>query len=126
MYPYYVKLRHPGSSCDISLHEHHGQEFAYVLDGQVTFVTILNGERVTETLVAGDTCFIDSTVPHRLLGMGLSPYDESSAEIIDIYWCPLGESYLFEDDKSGDRTSSENLAAADGLDFYAYSSDDRH
>jgi transcriptional regulator with XRE-family HTH domain len=116
MYPYYVKLRHPGSNYDISLHEHHGQEFAYVLNGQVTLITVLNGERVTETLVAGDTCFIDSTVPHRFLGMGLSPYDESSAEIIDVYWCPLGESYLFEDDKSGDRKSSEECAAVDGLD----------
>lgn len=97
MYPYYVKLRHPGSG-DISLHEHHGQEFAYVLNGQVTLVTLLNGQRVSETMAAGDTCFIDSTVPHRFLGKGLSPYEESSAEIIDVYWCPLGESYLFEED----------------------------
>lgn len=101
MYPYYVKLRHPGQGYDITLHEHHGQEFVYVLNGQVTLVTILNGKRVTEKMVAGDSCFIDSTVPHRFLGMGLSPYDESSAEIIDIYWCPLGESYLFEDHRSG-------------------------
>jgi mannose-6-phosphate isomerase-like protein (cupin superfamily) len=107
MFPYYVKLRHPGHRYDISLHEHHGQEFVYVLNGQVTLVTILNGKRVTETMVAGDTCFIDSTVPHRFLGMGLSPYDESSAEIIDVYWCPLGESYLFEDDRSGDGSGQE-------------------
>ena len=97
MYPYYVKLRHPGGN-NISLHEHHGQEFAYVLNGQVTLVTLLNGQRVSETLSAGDKCFIDSTVPHRLLGMGLSPYEQSNAVIIDVYWFPLGESYLFEDD----------------------------
>ena len=59
---------------------------------------ILDGERITERLSAGDTCFIDSTVPHRFLGTGLSPYEKSSAEVIDVYWCPLGESYLFEDD----------------------------
>jgi transcriptional regulator with XRE-family HTH domain/quercetin dioxygenase-like cupin family protein len=104
MYPYYVKLRHPDGG-NITLHEHHGQEFAYVLNGRVTLVTLLNGKRVTETLTAGDTCLIDSTVPHRFLGMGLSPYDESSAEIIDVYWCPLGESYLFDDNAAEEQVS---------------------
>jgi mannose-6-phosphate isomerase-like protein (cupin superfamily) len=95
MHPYYVKLRHSGPH-DVTLHEHHGQEFVYVLNGEVTLITILDGERITERLSAGDTCFIDSTVPHRFLGTGLSPYEKSSAEVIDVYWCPLGESYLFE------------------------------
>lgn len=97
MFPYYVKHRYPKGQ-SITLHEHHGQEFTYVLNGEVTLVTVLEGKRVTETLSAGDACFIDSTVPHRFIGLGLSPYDDSSAEIIDVFWCPLGESYLFEDD----------------------------
>jgi len=97
MYPYYVKLRPPGNET-LSLHEHHGQEFVYVLNGEVTLITVLGGKRVTETLVAGDACFIESAVPHRFVGMGLSPYGESIAEVIDVYWCPLGESYLFDDD----------------------------
>jgi transcriptional regulator with XRE-family HTH domain len=95
MHPYYVKLQHSGPR-DVTLHEHHGQEFVSVLTGEVTLITILDGERITERLSAGDTCFIDSTVPHRFLGTGLSPYEKSSAEVIDVYWCPLGESYLFE------------------------------
>ncbi|MCU1237836.1 MAG: transcriptional regulator, MerR family [Candidatus Solibacter sp.] len=106
MFPYYVKLRHPGKHHPLSLHEHHGQEFIYVLNGEVTLVTLLDGERCSETLVAGDSCFIDSTVPHRFVGMSLSPYDEASAEIIDVYWCPLGEGYLFK----------ENQAEIDGQD----------
>ena len=99
MLPYYVKLRLP-SQYDLTLHEHHGQEFAYVVAGEVTLVTIVDGKRVSERMAAGDVCFIDSTVPHRFLGQGVSPYgDESSAEIIDVFWCPLGESYLFEDER---------------------------
>ena len=99
MFPYYVKLRYSGGM-NISLHEHHGQEFLYVLNGEVTLLTVCEGQRVEERLSAGDACFIDSTVPHRFLGKGLSPYDSSSAEVIDVYWCPLGESYLFADDEA--------------------------
>ena len=94
IHPYYAKL--PASSDpSLVLHEHHGQEFVYVLNGQVTLVTMEDGQRVTATLSAGDSCFIDSTVPHGFVGDGLNPYERSSAEIIDIFWCPLGESYLF-------------------------------
>lgn len=94
MYPYYARLRCP-PGVTASLHEHHGQEFVYVVNGEVTLLTLLEGERITRRLSAGDICFIDSTVPHRFLGMGVSPYEESRAEVIDVYWCPLGESYLF-------------------------------
>lgn len=100
MYPYYVKLRSPAPH-SATLHEHHGQEFIYVLNGEVTLTTLVDGERHSEKLSAGDSCFIDSTVPHRFFGMGLSPYDESSAEIVDVYWCPLGETYLFEENRVG-------------------------
>ena len=99
MYPYYVRLPlQPGESARLS--EHHGQEFVYVLNGQVQLQTIEGGTRVVHTLSAGDSCFLDSTVPHRLVGDGLSPYGESAAEIIDVFWCPLGESYLFTDGAS--------------------------
>jgi hypothetical protein len=97
---YVIKPRIPAHHAP-TLHEHHGQEFVYVLNGEVTLNTLVDGKRYSEKLVAGDTCFIDSTVPHRFLGVGLSPYDESSAEMIDVYWCPLGESYLFEENRGG-------------------------
>jgi transcriptional regulator with XRE-family HTH domain/uncharacterized cupin superfamily protein len=96
MHPYYAKLP-TSSDPPVILREHHGQEFLYVLNGQVTLVTVQDGERVNATLAAGDSCFIDSTVPHAFVGVGLNPYEESSAEVIDIFWCPLGESYLFAD-----------------------------
>jgi hypothetical protein len=79
------------------MHEHHGQEFVYVLTGEVKLVTVLDGQDVTETLSAGDSCLIDSTIPHQFVGVGLNPYQAAGAEIIDVFWCPLGENYLFFD-----------------------------
>ncbi len=111
MYPYYVKLHHPGEYPK-TLHEHHGQEFAYVLSGEVTLETIQNSERIQIILSAGDMCFIDSTVPHRFVGTGASPYEESWAEVIDVFWCPLGESYLFNGDETGRVSSEKSITAS--------------
>lgn len=113
MHPYYVKLLRPQRN-GVPLHEHHGQEFVYVVKGEVSLVTILEGERVTQTLSAGDMCFIDSTVPHRFIGMGVSPFEESSAEVIDVFWCPLGESYLFSEDPT--RAPDDEVSTAAGHD----------
>ena len=49
-----------------------------------------------DVLHAGDSCYIDSTVPHLLRSWTRNPYSETSAEVIDVFWCPLGESYLFD------------------------------
>jgi transcriptional regulator with XRE-family HTH domain len=95
MYPYYGKLR-PSKESLPTLYERHGQEFAYVLNGEVTLHTLEDGNRITERLSAGDSCFLDSTVPHRFVGVELSPYEHSGAEVINVFWCPLGENYLFE------------------------------
>lgn len=97
MHPYHAKLRQP-EGAEASLHVHHGQEFVYVVKGEVKLVTLVDGQPTTQMLAAGDMCFIDSTVPHRFIGMGVSPFEESSAEVIDVFWCPLGESYLFSED----------------------------
>jgi transcriptional regulator with XRE-family HTH domain/uncharacterized cupin superfamily protein len=97
MYPYHVTLPDPGAA-PVHLHEHHGQEFIYVLKGQVKLFTVLDGEDHVETLSAGDSCFIDSTAPHRFVSANFNPYDgNSTADVIDVLWCPLGESYLFLD-----------------------------
>jgi transcriptional regulator with XRE-family HTH domain len=97
MHPYYVKVaRHDRSPA--AMHEHYGQEFIYVLNGEVTLLTIVNGEPFTETLIAGDACFIDSTVPHRFLGAHVNPFEPLNAEVIDVFWSPLGENYLFHDE----------------------------
>jgi transcriptional regulator with XRE-family HTH domain/quercetin dioxygenase-like cupin family protein len=118
MHPYYVKLGQR-TRPDASLHVHHGQEFIYVVKGEVSLVTILDGCRTAHTLSSGDMCFIDSTVPHRFVGMGVSPFEESSAELIDVFWCPLGESYLFAEEGAGtsevgDRSDGPVVASAAG------------
>jgi transcriptional regulator with XRE-family HTH domain len=99
MYPYHVTLPDPGSG-PIHLHEHHGQEFIYVLKGQVKLLTVLDGSQCAETLSPGDACFIDSTVPHQFVSANLNPFDaDATADVIDVFWCPLGEGYLFLDDR---------------------------
>jgi transcriptional regulator with XRE-family HTH domain/quercetin dioxygenase-like cupin family protein len=102
MYPYYVTVTGQGSR-QVTMHEHHGQEFVYVLNGEVTLVTRLHGNKIFETLSRGDSCFLDSTVPHRFIAATPSPYRNSSAELLDVFWCPLGEDYLFVADATRGR-----------------------
>lgn len=89
MHPYYVRTspRHGGTA---TLHEHHGQEFVFVLSGSVELRTIQDGRHVSRELTAGDACFIDSAVPHRFVGTGFG-----RSELIDVFWSGLGEDYLF-------------------------------
>jgi transcriptional regulator with XRE-family HTH domain/uncharacterized cupin superfamily protein len=94
MYPYHLTFPDEQGRSP-RLHEHHGQEFLYVLSGQVKLFTTLDGDEVVESLSPGDSCLIDSTVPHQFVGAGVNPYQASEAEAIDVFWCPLGESYLF-------------------------------
>ena len=86
----------------LTIREHNGQVFVYVLNGGVKLLTVLAGKPVAETLSAGDSCFIDATVPHRFVGLRLSPFEQRNAEVISIFWCPLGETYLFDDGPAGD------------------------
>lgn len=111
MHPYYVKLRQPQEP-GTSLHEYHGQEFVYVLRGEVSLVTIVDGQHTMQRLLPGDMCFIDSTVPHRFIGTAVSPFEDSSAEVIDVFWCPLGESYLFSDESNRPADGVEHAGAA--------------
>jgi mannose-6-phosphate isomerase-like protein (cupin superfamily) len=95
MYPYFLRLL----NVDIEMllhHEHHGQEFIYVLEGELELTTY-SGDRAPEILRAGDACYLDSTVPHLLRSWTRNPYSETSAEVIDVFWCPLGEDYLFRE-----------------------------
>jgi hypothetical protein len=93
MHPYYVQVKANGSQ-PIRPLGHHGQEFIYVLDGEVELVTYGESEQV-ELLRAGDSVFLESSIPHILRGHSRNPYAETSAEIIDVLWSPLGEDYLF-------------------------------
>lgn len=95
MHPYYVRVM-ARSEEPVSLHEHHGQEFVFVLNGEATLVTIQDGEEIRHVLSAGDSCFIDSAVPHRFVSTGLSPYGLPHTELIDVFWTGLGKDYLFK------------------------------
>lgn len=96
MFPYLIGI--PNVDIDaLTFHEHHGQEFIYVLDGRVEFTTYVEDRQVHETLHPGDSCYIDSSVPHLVRGETRNPYSDTSAQIICIFWCPLGEKYIFED-----------------------------
>jgi transcriptional regulator with XRE-family HTH domain len=96
MYPYLVRI--PNEEMDeVSLHEHHGHEFIYVLEGELELTTFAEERQVSEILRAGDSCYLDSSVPHVVRGRTRNPFAETSAQVIDLFWCPLGERYLFED-----------------------------
>jgi mannose-6-phosphate isomerase-like protein (cupin superfamily) len=95
MYPYFLRLLNVDLETLVH-HEHHGQEFIYVLEGELELTTY-SGDSTPEILRAGDACYLDSTVPHLLRSWTRNPYSETSAEVIDVFWCPLGEDYLFRE-----------------------------
>ena len=95
MYPYFLRLLNVELET-LTLHEHHGQEFMYVLEGELELVTYAGSRRVLEVLRPGDSCYLDSTVPHLLRSSTRNPYCETSAAVIDVFWSPLGEDYLFD------------------------------
>ena len=43
---------------------HSGEEFMYVLEGQLEVTTYAEEKKVTEILRPGDSCYIDASVPH--------------------------------------------------------------
>jgi transcriptional regulator with XRE-family HTH domain/quercetin dioxygenase-like cupin family protein len=94
MSPYFIQV--PTSDKVAKPHGHHGEEFIYVLSGQLELSVGTGRSLRREILRAGDSCYLDATAPHVLKGRPLNPYDRMSAEVIDLFWCPLGESYLFQ------------------------------
>jgi transcriptional regulator with XRE-family HTH domain len=95
MYPYLNTLTARG--IQPILHEHHGHEFVYVLEGHLKLRVFSDGKERQETLGTGDSCYIDATVPHAFLGEAHNPYADRLAQVVCVFWCPLGEGYLFED-----------------------------
>jgi transcriptional regulator with XRE-family HTH domain/uncharacterized cupin superfamily protein len=96
MFPYLLRILNVDAET-LTLHEHHSQEFIYVLDGEIELITFAEERRVSEMLRAGDSCYLDSTAPHLLRGRTRNPFSQTSAEVIDVFWSPLGEGYLFGD-----------------------------
>lgn len=95
IYPYLVRIRNIDMQTLVP-HDHHGQEFVYVLSGEIELVSYVEDMKVGAVLGPGDSCYLDSTVPHLLRGETRNPYSTSSAELITVFWCSLGEQYLFD------------------------------
>jgi transcriptional regulator with XRE-family HTH domain/quercetin dioxygenase-like cupin family protein len=91
IHPYYIRLANGESQ--LVQTEHHGQKFIYVLAGEVEFVSS-EGNHSGDLLRAGDALFLDSSVPHRITGRAHSPYATMSAEMLAVFWSPLGAEYL--------------------------------
>jgi transcriptional regulator with XRE-family HTH domain len=95
LHPYYVRMR-VNSDDTMAPHDHLGQEFIYVLAGEVELVTHGHeAEPHAQVLRPGDSVFLESSVPHRLRGQSKNPYAETSAEMIIVFWHPLGADHLF-------------------------------
>lgn len=96
MFPCFIRLLNVDIDT-LTMHEHHGHEFIYVLDGQLELTTYIEQELVTVDLRPGDSCYIDSSVPHLVRAQTRNPFSETSAQVLDVFWSPLGEKYLFGD-----------------------------
>jgi transcriptional regulator with XRE-family HTH domain/uncharacterized cupin superfamily protein len=94
MHPYYIQVTTTASG-KARPHEHAGEEFIHVLEGELELVTYGPEERI-EMLYPGDSLFLDSSVPHLLRGRSRNPYATTNAELVGIFWTPLDENHLFQ------------------------------
>src|SRR5262249_48826663 len=82
LHPYYVKVK-ANAEETLAPHDHQGQEFIYVLDGEVELMTQAGGEEIVQVLRPGDCVFLESSAPHRLRGRSQNPFAETSAEMLE-------------------------------------------
>lgn len=97
LHPYYVRIGEQDGE-RVVLDNHHGEEFVYVLDGELEFFSAAGAEQTAEILRPGDCLFVDSGVPHMLRGSSRNPFASSASQAIVVFWAPLGEHYLFLDE----------------------------
>jgi transcriptional regulator with XRE-family HTH domain len=70
MQPFLVEFPRPGEVAAPELVTHKGEEFLYILSGEVDF---RHGDGPVITLREGDSLYFDSGVPHALEGRGPDP-----------------------------------------------------
>jgi transcriptional regulator with XRE-family HTH domain len=87
LHPYLVRLKGRASDARRLL-RHRGQEFVYVLRGEVNLVTKVGDDAHSIILLPGDSCLIDTLAPHRWVQGRSSPYDAPGAEMITVLWHP--------------------------------------
>ncbi len=96
MYPYLIKYDNPDHT-RVKQDQHPGEEFMYVLEGELELTTQADGAETKEVLHAGDAVYLDSSQPHQCLGRSHNPYSPTSAEVVNVFWTPEGEDQLFDD-----------------------------
>ncbi len=79
MEPFVIDI-HPKSTDDYELSSHEGEEFIYVMDGEIE---ILYGQE-KYLLYTGDSIYYDSVIPHNL-----HAHSESGAKILAVVYAPL-------------------------------------
>jgi transcriptional regulator with XRE-family HTH domain len=94
LHPYYVQMKRSGYE---GFEHHPGQEFGFVLEGEVELVVETAGRVETNILNRGDSYFLDASARHRLCGAGDNPYAQTNAELIIVFWTPINENSLFDD-----------------------------
>jgi transcriptional regulator with XRE-family HTH domain/uncharacterized cupin superfamily protein len=71
---------------------HQGQEFVYVLAGALQLVI---GENETEeVLFPGDSCFIDSSLPHRFMRARIHSFEKRPTIALGVFWLPSESGHL--------------------------------
>jgi len=78
MEPFMITVN-PAPSGSHALSSHEGEEFVYVLDGEIE----IEYGKDLHTLVAGDSIYYDSIVPHQLRAHG-----DASARILAVVYAP--------------------------------------
>ena len=88
MYPYYAQL---ASASGHAPQQFPGEQFVYLLQGEVEFSTSASGHAARELLRPGDSLYFDTSIPHELRARTKSPFGTLGAEMIAVFWSPLGE-----------------------------------
>jgi transcriptional regulator with XRE-family HTH domain len=82
MHPWLVTLGAPTRQAR-KLETHAFQEFVFVLNGEVE-LTAKQNQSVVTRLSPGDSCFLDSSMPHSFAAASVSPYDSPHAHILVV------------------------------------------
>ena len=67
MRPFHIEIA-TGDSSGLEAAKHRGQEFIYVLEGEVEWRSDDESHRLT----AGDSIYFNSEIPHKIIGLGTS------------------------------------------------------
>jgi transcriptional regulator with XRE-family HTH domain len=73
----FVMIFPPGAEKEVHF-DHEGEEFMYILSGEVELEAVINRRRRTWALTPGDSAYFDSSIPHR----GCSRHGESRALVV--------------------------------------------